>query len=180
MSEIEINGFRYSEHVLESEETAREYRRAHRLANAEYKAETDPKRKAALAYGNWMRTRTSGSFEHYGTQQKQEIHEIAFLLLDGIVCTCGLIAERPSDGRDQDLALWRAPGHIQTATLSPVSVFVVKIHISKALGFRFHYWCESCGDIGATVPTETGKVSAIGLRAIRKSHTCLSDDIGEA
>ncbi len=172
MSSVEFNGFKYSEVVLESEETAREYRRAHRQANAEYKAETDPKRKAALAYGNWMRSRTTGSFEHYGIQQKQEIHEIAFLYLDGIVCTCGLVADRPSDGRDQDLALWRARGHIQTATRNLVSLFVVKIFVSKALGSRFHYWCEQCGDIGATIPTETGKVSLLGLKEIRKSHLC--------
>jgi hypothetical protein len=172
LSNIEINGFKYSQEVLESEETAREYRRAHRQANAEIKAETDPKRRAALAYGNWMRTRSSGSFEHYGIQQKQELHEIAFLYLDGIVCTCGLVADRPKDGRDETIALWCAPGHIHTATRTPVSVFVVKNYISKALGFRFHYWCETCGDIGATIPTESGKVSLIGLRAIRKAHKC--------
>lgn len=172
MSKIEIHDFKYSEEVLESEETAREYRRAQRQANAEYKAETDPKRKAAMAYGNWMRSRTTGSFEHYGIQQKQEIHEIAFLYLAGIVCTCGLIAERSSDGRDETMALWRSPGHIQTETRNLVSVFVVKIFTSKALGFRFHYWCEQCGDIGATIPTESGKVSLLGLKAIRKSHKC--------
>jgi hypothetical protein len=70
------------------------------------------------------------------------------------------------------MALWRAPRHIQTVTRKLVSVFVVKIFISKALGFRFHYWCEQCGDIGATIPTETGKVSLLGLKAIRKSHKC--------
>ncbi len=172
MSKIEIHGFKYSEVVLESEETAREYRRAHRQANAEYTAETDPKKRAAMAYGNWMRSRTTGSFEHYGIQQKQEIHEIAFLYLDGIVCTCGLVADRPSDGHDETLALWRAPGHIQTATRNLVCVFVVKIFISKALGFRFHYWCEQCGDVGATIPTDSGKVSLLGLKAIRKSHKC--------
>ena len=172
MSKIEINGFSYSEDVLESEETAREYRRAHRQANAEFKAETDPKRKAQLAYGNWMRTRTSGSFEHYGIQQKQEIHEIAYLYLDGIVCTCGLIADRPVAERDSTLTLWNSPGHIKTATRELVSILVVKNYISKAEGFRFHYWCVSCGDLGATIPTETGKVSLIGLKAIRASHKC--------
>jgi hypothetical protein len=172
VSKIEINGFTYSEDVLESEETARDYRRAHRQANTEFKAETDPKKRAALAYGNWMRSRTSGNFEHYGIQQKQEIHEMAYLHVNGIVCTCGLIADRPSDGRDETVALWNSPGHIQTATLTQVSVFVVKFHISKALGYRFHYWCENCSDIGATIPTETGKVSLIGLKAIRKTHQC--------
>lgn len=172
MSSIEINGFKYSEVVLESEETARGYRRAQRQANAEYKAETDPKTRAAMAYGNWMRSRATGSFEHYGIQQKQEIHEIAFLYLDGIVCTCGLIADRPSDGRDETMALWRAPGHIQSENRNLVSVFVVKIFVSKAIGSRFHYWCAQCGDIGATIPTESGKVSLLGLKAIRKSHKC--------
>ena len=172
MSGIEINGFKYSEQVLESEETARESRQAHREANAEFKAETDPRRKAALAYGNWMRTRSAGSFEHYGIQQKQEIHEIAFLYLDGIVCTCGLVADRPTDDSDNELALWHSPGHIQTATRTRVSVYVVKIWLSKSAGHRQHYWCENCGDIGGAIPTETGKVSLIGLKAIRKSHKC--------
>ena len=174
MSKIEINGFSYSEDVLESEETAREYRRAHRQANAELKAETGPKRKARLAYSNWMRSRTSGSYEHYGIQQKQEIHEIAYLYIDSIVCTCGLIAERPARDDGDTLALWNSPGHIQTATRDLVSVFVVKNYISKSEGSRFHYRCVTCGDLGATIPTETGKVSLIGLKAIRKSHKCLN------
>jgi hypothetical protein len=172
MSKIEINGFKYSEHVLESEKTARESRRAHSQANAEFKAETDPKRKAALAYDNWMRTRSAGSFEHYGIQQKQEIHEIAFLYHDGIVCTCGLIADRPAEDRDNELALWNAPGHIKTATRELVSILVVKNYSSKVEGFRFHYWCSECDDLGATIPTGTGKVSAVGLKAIRASHKC--------
>ena len=172
MSEIEINGFTYDTNVLESEQVARESRRTHREANAEYKSEADPRRKNALAYGNWMRGRSAARFQHYGIQQKQEIHEIAYISNWRLVCTCGLIADEPSGDLDQSEALWAAPGHIQVQTRSRVSVFVVKLWVSKAIGLRQHYWCENCGDIGAAIPTETGKVSLIGLKAIRKSHKC--------
>jgi hypothetical protein len=162
--------FEYDDSVLNAAVTANEYTK--RLTPDDITNEHIAEKGFAVAWGNYMRTRRSGSFSDYVLQQKQEIHSTAFLTLNGVVCSCGLIAPKSKEQSDYEAILQHAKGHIQTATRTKVSVYVVKIWLSKAAGRRQHYWCENCGDIGVAIPTETGKVSLIGLKAIRQSHKC--------
>lgn len=163
--------FEYDETVLNAYETAQAYQK--RLTLNDITDEQVTNKGFAVAWSNYMRIRRSGSFSDYLVQQKQEIHSTAFLTLDAVVCSCGLVAPKPKGQSDFDAILLQSKGHIQTATRTRVNVFVVKVYRSKAEGLRLHYWCENCGDIGATIPTADGKVSLIGLKAIRKSHKCL-------
>jgi hypothetical protein len=170
---IKIEKFTYAEDVLDASTTAKEYRKSHREVAAQIAAETDPERRNALAYGNWMRTRRSGSFEHYETVQKEELHEVAYILNERLVCTCGLITDvgAATDNREE-IDFWNAPGHLHTGSRTLVSIFVVKVYVSKRIGLQSHYWCQKCGDIGNTIPTKAGRVSRMGLNAIRASHKC--------
>jgi hypothetical protein len=170
---IAIDQFEYYESILEAAETAKEHQKAHREVAAEIAAETDAAKRNALAYGNWMRSRRSGSYNHYEAAQEQERHEVAHISNDSVVCTCGLITDvLCARGTNQDVDFWNAPGHIHTPTRKLVTVFVVKVFISKHLGNQDHYWCQNCGDIGNTIPTKAGNISPVGLKAIRNSHQC--------
>jgi hypothetical protein len=170
---ITIEQFNYDESILEAAETATQYQKSHKEVAAEISAETDEKKRNALAYGNWMRSRRAGSFNHYEVAQKQELHEVAHIANDHIVCTCGQITNvQYAPAANTDIEFWNAPGHIHTPTRKLVTLFVVKIFVSKQLGNQDHYWCQNCGDIGNTIPTKTGRISRVGLKAIRASHNC--------
>jgi hypothetical protein len=173
MSYIEIHGFKYDENILEAAETAKSHDKTYKEVQAEIKAETDLKRKAQLAYGNWMRSRNSGSYRHYEVQQQCELHDVAHIANDVIVCTCGLVTDVIYNWETGDDAAFRnAPGHINVATRELVTLFVIKEYISKEVGSENHYWCQTCGDIGNTIPTKAGNISLVGLKAIRASHKC--------
>jgi hypothetical protein len=162
--------FEYDSTVLNAIETAEGYQKP--LTPKDIQDEKITNVGFAVSWGNYMRTRRSGSFYQYALLQRDEIHATAFLTDKGVVCTCGLIAVGQVEFGDTDLFLWNSSGHIKTSTRELVTVFVVKHFVSKAEGLRCHYWCVSCGDLGATIPTETGGVSLIGLKAIRASHKC--------
>jgi hypothetical protein len=170
---IKIGEFNYAEDVLDASTTAKEYRKAHREAAVQIASETDPERRNALAYGNWMRTRRSGSFEHYEIVQRDELHEVAYILNERLVCTCGLITDvgMALDDREET-DFWNAPGHLHTDSRALVSIFIVKVYVSKRIGLQNHYWCQQCGDIGNTIPTKAGQISRLGLKAIRVAHKC--------
>jgi L-rhamnose mutarotase len=170
---ITIEQFEYDESILGAAETAREYRKSHKEVAAEIAAETDEAKRNALSYGNWMRSRRAGSFSYYEVAQAQERHDVAYIANDRIVCTCGLITDLLyAPETDQDVEFWNAPGHIHTPTRELVTLFVVKVFVSKKLGNQDHYWCQHCGDIGNTIPTRAGNISRVGLKAVRKSHSC--------
>ena len=171
---IAIDQFEYDESILEAAETVKAYQKSYREVAAEIAAETDQAKRNALAYGQWMRTRRSGSYNHYEVAQEQERHEVAHIATDRLVCTCGLITSVLLEpATNKDVEFWNAPGHIQTSTRNLVTVFVVKIFVSKQLGNQDHYWCQNCGDIGNTIPTKAGNISLVGLKAVRKSHKCV-------
>lgn len=172
MSEIGIHGFIYDESILYALETAKEYTR--RLTEKDFPDERITDKKFAAAWSNYMRTRRYGSFREYAAMQQQGIHDIAFTYNWRLVCTCGLISAVADLERQDSDVFWAEPGHIEVSTRSLVSIFIVRRWISKSVGTRLHYWCENCGDIGATIPTRGGEVSQIGLKAIRKSHSCRS------
>jgi hypothetical protein len=168
-----INGHAYDEQILAAAETSQSYEKTYKQVQAEIAAEKDPKRRNALAYDNWMRSRRSGSYSHYEVQQQRELHDVAHIANDLVVCTCGLITDVVYNWENSDDEAFRnAPGHINTLTREPVTLFIVKVHISKELGSENHYWCQNCGDIGNTIPTKAGNISLVGLRAIRSSHKC--------
>jgi hypothetical protein len=176
MSYIEIHGFKYDENILEAAETAKSYEKTYKEVQAEIKAETNPERRNALAYGNWMRSRRSGSYSHYEVQQKRELHDVAHIAADVIVCTCGLVTDVIYDWETTDDAAFRnSPGHINVATRELVSLFVIKEHISKEIGSENHYWCQTCGDIGLAVQTKRGHISKASLEKLRTSHPCESE-----
>jgi hypothetical protein len=169
----EITQYNYDESILDAAETAKDYQKSYREVAAEIAAETDPAKRNALAYGNWMRSRRTGSYNHYELAQEQERHEVAHIANDRLVCTCGLVTDvLYAPAANTDVAFWNAPGHIHTPTRTVVTVFVVKVFITKRLGNQDHYWCQTCGDIGNTIPTKAGKISLVDLRAIRNSHKC--------
>ena len=173
MSYIEIHGFKYDENILEAADTAESYEKTYKEVQAEIKAEKNPERRNALAYGNWMRSRRSGSYSHYEVQQQRELHEVAHIANDVIVCTCGLVTEVIYDWKNSDDAAFRnAPGHINVASRELVTLFVIRAYISKDVDPENHYWCQTCGDIGNTIPTKAGNISLVGLKAIRASHKC--------
>lgn len=170
---IAIDQFKYDESILEAAETVKEYEKSYREVAAEIAAETDQAKRNALAYGQWMRSRRSGSYNHYEVAQEQERHEVAQIANNRLVCTCGLITDvLYAPATNQDVEFWNTPGHIHTSTRKLVTLFVVKVFVSKQLGNQDHYWCQNCGDIGNTIPTKAGKISLVGLKAIRKSHKC--------
>jgi hypothetical protein len=120
-----------------------------------------------------MRSRRSGSYNHYEAAQEHERHEVAHISNDRVVCTCGLITYvLYAPGTNQDVDFWNTPGHIHTPTRQLMTVFVVNVFVSKQLGNQDHYWCQNCGDIGNTIPTRAGNISLVGVNAIRKSHKC--------
>ena len=170
---IQIGEYEYEADLLEAAATAREYQEARKEVEREIANTTDEKQRHALAYGNWMRSRRSGDFEYFAFSQKQEIHEVAQIVNDRIVCTCGL--KTTITDQDDEVGFWNEPGHIYTPTQKPVTLFVIGLYVSKAIGRQEHYWCQNCGDVGATIPTRAGNVSAVGLRAIRSSHRCSVD-----
>ena len=173
MSYMEIHGYKYDENILEAAETAKSYEKTIKEVQAEIKAEKNPERRNALAYGNWMRSRRSGSYSHYEVQQQRELHEVAHIANDVIVCTCGLVTEVIYDWeKSDDEAFRNAPGHINVATRELVTLFVIREYISRDVDPENHYWCQTCGDIGNTIPTKAGNISLVGLKAIRASHKC--------
>jgi hypothetical protein len=173
LSKVEIHGFEYDENILDAADTAQSYDKSYKEVQAEIKAEKDPRRRNALAYGNWMRSRQSGSYNHYEVQQQREIHDVAHISNDLVVCTCGLITEVVYNWENSDDEAFRnAPGHINSSTRALVNLFIVKVHISKSAGSENHYWCQTCGDIGNTIPTRAGNISLVGLKVIRNSHKC--------
>lgn len=98
---------------------------------------------------------------------------MAHISNDRIACRCGLItAVLCAPVTNQDVEFWNAPGHIHTSTRKLVTLFAVKVFVSKQWGNQDHYWCQNCGDIGNTIPTKAGKISLVGVKAIRESHKC--------
>jgi hypothetical protein len=173
VSYIEIHAFKYDENILEAAETAKSYEKTIKEVRAEIKAEKNPDRRNALAYGNWMRSRRSGSYSHYEVQQQRELHEVAHIANEVIVCTCGLVTNVIYDWeKSEDEAFRNAPGHINVATRELVTLFVIREYISRDVDPENHYWCQTCGDIGNTIPTKAGNISLVGLKAIRASHKC--------
>ena len=173
MSYIDIHGFKYDESILAAAETAKSYEKTIKEIQAEIKVEKNPERRNALSYGNWMRSRRSGSYSHYEVQQQRELHEVAHIANDVIVCTCGLVTDVIYDWeKSDDEAFRNAPGHINVATRELVTIFVIREHISRDVDPENHYWCQTCGDIGNTIPTKAGNISLVGLRAVRASHKC--------
>lgn len=123
-------------------------------------------------YDAWMRSRSAGKDAHHLDLQKQEIHEIAFISNDRVVCTCSLITGLRETCDDEDL--WNYPGHINTITREPVEFFVVNFYLGRSDKTQERYWCQSCGDCGPAKLTESSRVSLVTLRKNRQSHKCLN------
>jgi hypothetical protein len=165
MPYIEIQGFMYDENILEAAATAKSYEKTYKNVQAEIRAEKNPERRKALAYGNWMSSGRSGRYSPYEIQQQRKLHDLAHIANDVVICTCGLVTEVIYDWENSgDVVFRNAPGHINTATRELATLFVIKEQISKDVGSGNQYWCQTCGDLGSAIQTRGGRISLAALK----------------
>jgi hypothetical protein len=84
---------RYDEDVRNARITAERFEREYKSREAEAAAIVDEKKRGSLLFGNWMISRRIGEYYYFAECQDKGIHEVAIVVNDVDVCTCGLFDE---------------------------------------------------------------------------------------
>jgi hypothetical protein len=162
---------KYDEHLLDALATSKDYDKWTREEKTKIAKIEDVERRNAAYYNAWMMGRRGNEYDEFAYLQKYEIHRIAHVSNDRLVCSCSLISTLPEKYDGDEEALWAHPGHISMTSKAQVNLFVVEIPIKRNRS-EYHHWCRNCRDLGKAKLTASSNVSLAELRKLRASHTC--------